>query len=105
MDSVFGFLKDKGMDYVGEMPDESFFTGEANGKYISDEKKIFTLSEQNDILDTIEIQTQIQSEDHFIVGMLKKDDRIMLNDLNKGKKTIKPNQRTRKKEMGRGHPR
>lgn len=80
------FLKNKGMDYIGDMPDESFYSGAANDKYINDGKKIFGLDQVDDISDKTEIKNKVQSENFFIVGVLQKDDRIIFNDLTLSKK-------------------
>ena len=78
-------MKSKGMDYVGEMPDDSFYTGESNQKYVDDDKKIFSLQEVVEVKDSADIQKKVRSQQYFMVGVLKKDDRIILNDLSIGR--------------------
>ena len=71
------------------MADESFYTGETNDKYINDDKKIFGLDKIEDVSDSAEVKNRIQSEEFFVVGVLKKDDRIIFNDLTLGKTRVK----------------
>ena len=84
---TFDFLKNKGLDYVDEMPDESFYSGHANDKYINDDKKIFSLQDSIDIVDKNTIQQKVRTEEFFVVGILKKDDRIIFNDLQLSKES------------------
>jgi len=86
---TFDFLKNKGLDYVGEMKDESFYSGQANDKYINDDKKIFSLQDSVDVVDKTTIQQKVQSEEFFVVGVLKKDNRIIFNDLTMSNTNLK----------------
>lgn len=91
LDITLDFFKNKGLDYIGDMADESFYTGETNDKYINDDKKIFGLDKVEEITDKGDVKNRIQSEDFFVVGKLKKDDRIIFNDLTMGKKILSNN--------------
>ena len=79
LDSSLEFLKEKGVDYKSYIPDESRFSGEANQKYINDEKKMFTLNQEEDISGTQKVTQRIVSKESIVVGILKKSDSIILN--------------------------
>lgn len=79
LDSSLEFLKEKGVDYTNSIPDESRFSGEANEKYINDEKKMFTLNQEEDISGTQNVTQRIVSKESIVVGILKKSDSIILN--------------------------
>ena len=69
------------MDYNTEIPDVSSRTGEANDQYINDEQHIFTLSSHMDISEPIMIKKSLLAKETFIIGILKKDNQILLNSI------------------------
>ena len=77
-------MKNKGLDSIQNMEDESFFSGRANDKYIDDEFKQFKLQNVTDVVDEQTIRKKVESEEFFVVGILKKDPRIIFNDLTIG---------------------
>lgn len=80
LESSLQFLKDKGIDYNNHIPDESRFSGEANEKYINDDKKIFSLKEEVKLSGNDEISQAIVAKDFIVIGLLKKSDSIILNE-------------------------
>lgn len=67
------------------MPDESFFSGKANQKYVDDDPKQFKLQDVTDVVDEQTIKQKVISEEFFVVGILKKDKRIIMNDFTIGR--------------------
>lgn len=100
LETTFGFMKERGLDYIGMMNDDSFYTGEANEKYLKDDKKIFSLTEENEVTETAEILNKVQSEDYFVAAVIKKDDQVIFNDFAKGNpaRILKSNRRLEESE-------
>ena len=79
------------MDYNTEIPNVSSRTGEANDLYINDEQHIFTLSSHMDISEPIMIKRNLLAKETFIVGILKKDNQILLNSISQSNLYVNSN--------------
>ena len=83
------FFQEKGVGYETDIPDVSQYSGEANDKYINDEKKMFTLTSFEEIKDRSLVKKNLIAKNNFIVAVIKKDDRVLLNNLELGKLYIR----------------
>lgn len=68
------------MDYLSDMPDDSFFSGEANEQYINDEKKPFSITSEEELTGIDSIKKNLLSKNNFLIGVIKKTDFILLNN-------------------------
>lgn len=90
LEMTFDLMKSSGLDTVENMPDESFFSGEANDKYVKDDPKPFKLQDATDVVDEQTIRQKVISEEFFVVGILRKDNRIIWNDFTLGRWPTNP---------------